>query len=259
MEVKKVTEEDESYAKTTVGNNSQSKAKSINVLGSTWNVENDEFHSQLGEIITLAKSLLFTKRSFLRVSSKIFDLLGILRPFTIVLKVAFESICVEGLDWDEELQNPSRKLWNSFLSDITQLERIRVPRCYFNTSTNPTNKQLHSFSDALKKAFAAVTYLQSTYPDGHVETRLVAAKTRVAPIETQAIPRLELLVAVISARLLNTITRIFLTTSKSNLCTGPILQRLSNGYIMINIGGSMCNNAFKRFGNSQRTMETLSR
>lgn len=206
--VKKVTEENESYAKTTVGNNLQSKAKSVNVLESTWNVETDEFHFQLSEIITLEKSLPLTKRTFLQVSSKIFDPLGILSPFTIVLKVAFQSFCVEGLDWDEELQNPYRKLWNSFLNDITQLERIRVPRCYFNTSTNPTNKQFHSFSDASKKTFAAVTYLRSTYPDGHVEiTRLVAAKTRVAPIKTQTIPRLELLGAVISARLSNSITR----------------------------------------------------
>ena len=207
VEGKKVTEEDESYAKTTVGKNLQSKAKSVNILGSTWNVETDEFHFQLSELITLAKSLPLTKRSFLRVSSKFFDPLGILSPFTILLKVAFQSICVEGLDWDEELQNPYRRLWNSFLSDITQLERLRVPRCYFNTSTNPTNKQFHSFSDASKKAFAAVTYLRSTYPDGQVETRLVAAKTRVAIIKTQTIPRLELLGAVISARLSSTITR----------------------------------------------------
>ena len=202
VEGKKVTKEDESYAKTTVGKNLQSKAKSVNVLGSTWNVETDEFHFQLSELITLAKSLTLTKRSFLRVSSA-----GVLSLFTILLKVAFQSICVEGLDWDKELQNPYRKLWNSFLSDITQLERLRVPRCYFNTSTNPTNKQFHSFSDASKKAFAAVTYLRSTYPDGHVETRLVASKTRVAPIKTQTIPRLELLGAVMSARLSSTITR----------------------------------------------------
>ena len=55
-----------------------------------------KFHFQLSEQITLAKSLALTKRSFLRVSSKIFDALGILSAFTIVLKVAFQSICVEG-------------------------------------------------------------------------------------------------------------------------------------------------------------------
>ena len=62
-------------------------------------------------------------------------------------------------------------------------------------------------SDMIHLRFCRLKILLSTYPDGHVETRLVAAKTRVAPIKSQTIPRLELLGAVISARLSNTITR----------------------------------------------------
>ena len=213
-----VTEEDESYTKTTVGNNSQPNEKSVKILGTTWNTETDEFQFELNELIKLVKSLPLIKRSFLKIFAKIFDPLGILSPFTIVLKCIFQSICVEGLDWDDEWQEPYREIWNSFLTDFLQLERIRVPRCYFNTSTQPTNTQFHSFSDASKKAYAAVTYLRSTYDDGHIETRLVAAKTCVAPIKTQTIPRLELLSAVISARLSKSIARC-LPFHKSIECT----------------------------------------
>jgi hypothetical protein len=58
-----ITQADESYTKTTVGNNSQSTAKSVKVLGTSWNTRNtktDEFQFELDELITFAKSLPLT-------------------------------------------------------------------------------------------------------------------------------------------------------------------------------------------------------
>ncbi|CAB3987967.1 Hypothetical predicted protein [Paramuricea clavata] len=55
-----ITEADESYTKTTVGNNSQSTAKSVKVLGTSWNTKTDEFQFELNELIALAKSLPLT-------------------------------------------------------------------------------------------------------------------------------------------------------------------------------------------------------
>jgi len=55
---------------------------------------------------------------------------------------------------------------------------------------------LHTLSDASIKAYGAIFYrcLQS-------ETAFVIAKSRVAPIKTQTLPRLELMAAVVAARL----------------------------------------------------------
>ena len=61
--------------------------------------------------------------------------------------------------------------------------------------------ELHCFSDASEKAYAAVVYLRSTYEDGRIEVNLVASKTRVAPLKKQSIPGLELLGATILLRL----------------------------------------------------------
>ena len=63
---------------------------------------------------------------------------------------------------------------------------------------------MHGFSDASEQAFTAA-YLRTIYSDGTVTSRLVAAKTRVAPLKKQLIPRLELLGALILARLSDTI------------------------------------------------------
>ncbi|KAL9963136.1 hypothetical protein ACROYT_G032311 [Oculina patagonica] len=123
------------------------------------------------------------------------------------MKCEFQSLCLEKFDWDVELQGNRQKLWKNFVSSLTQLNNVRVPRCYFNSSMSPTDIQIHAFSDASKKAYAAAVYLRSEYEDGHVEVKLLSSKTRVAPIKQQTIPRLELLGATISARLVSNLLK----------------------------------------------------
>ena len=51
------------------------------------------------------------------------------------------------------------------------------------------------------------TYLRTVYVYGGCDIQLVASKTRVMPVKKQSIPRLELLGAVILARLVNCIRK----------------------------------------------------
>ena len=60
--------------------------------------------------------------------------------------------------------------------------------------------ELHGFSDASSYAYAAVVYLRVEL-ESSVKSVLVALKTRVVLLSGQTIPRLELLGAVILARL----------------------------------------------------------
>ena len=61
--------------------------------------------------------------------------------------------------------------------------------------------------DASECAYAAVMYLRTVYVDGTVSISLIASKTRVSPVKKQSIPRLELLGALILARLADTILK----------------------------------------------------
>ena len=61
---------------------------------------------------------------------------------------------------------------------------------------------LHCFGDATHRGFAAAIYLVSQFQE-YCSSRLVAAKTRVVPLEKLTTPRLELLASLIAASLIN--------------------------------------------------------
>ena len=85
------------------------------------------------------------------------------------------------------------------------MSSVCISRCYFNNSSNIKSSELHCFSDASERAYAAVIYLRSIYEDGRVGVNLIASKTKVAPLKKQSIPRLELLGATILVCLAKTV------------------------------------------------------
>ena len=143
--------------------------------------------------------------------------MGLVTPFTINMKILFQSLCTTGVDWDDNLEGTALASWNSFIVDLQALNEIKVPRCYFrHTNDPPRSYQIHGFCDASDKAFAAVVYLRTEHKNGEVETNLIPSKTRVAPIKKQSTPRLELLGALILARLVDSILK-----SLTSLKTAP--------------------------------------
>ena len=198
-----VSEEEESYSKSTTGSlNSVSNVKHSKLLGVIWDSHSDRLLFDFHDVIEYANSLPSSKRSILKVTAKLFDLLGLLSPFIIRLKIMFRTLCIDKLDWDENLPNNLLEEWKSILVELGALTNLSVDRCYFNTESTRVKLQLHGFCDASLQAYAAVVYLRTIYTDGNVMVRILTSKTRVSPIKSQTIPRLELLAAVILARLI---------------------------------------------------------
>lgn len=63
------------------------------------------------------------------------------------------------------------------------------------------------FCDASERAYSAAAYLLLELNDGTKTTCLVASKPGVAPLKKMSLPRLELLGAVIGARLGNSLLK----------------------------------------------------
>ena len=84
-----------------------------------------------------------------------------------------------------------------------------MSRCYYDNQHTPILQQIHGFSDASQRAYAAIVYLRTLYSDGEVSMCLVASKSRVAPMKEQTIPRLKLLGATILAHLVDSVLPCF--------------------------------------------------
>ena len=195
-------EDNQSYAKATTGSPTQDdKTK---VLGVHWNTDTDEILFDVIEIVEYAKTLPVTKRSLLKFTAKIFDPLGALSPFVIKLKSLFQQMCIEKVDWDEELQGEFRLKYFNMISELQDLQRISLPRCYFKNK-KIVGVQLHGFSDASESAFASVIYIRVEYEDGEIDVKFVSSKARVSPIKSHSIPRLELMGALLVAKHMETV------------------------------------------------------
>ena len=90
-------------------------------------------------------------------------------------------------------------------NQLQLLSKRRLPRCYFRIGAQHTSVQLHGFSDASEKAYAAVVYIRSTYDHYPPLVTLVSAKTKVAPLKSLSIPRLELCGADLLSKLITNV------------------------------------------------------
>ena len=166
----------------------------IKVLGLLWHTPSDTI--SLASKITVDQHSI-TKRTILQNSSAIFDPLGLITPVTIQAKTLLQELWKTNVNWDEPLDESFQNKWRKITQEIKEAVDFLIPRQYFPKTTSQFNAQeLHVFADASLKAYGAVAYfLQSNV------TSLVMSKTRVSPLKSVSLPRLELMAAVLAVRL----------------------------------------------------------
>ncbi len=173
---------------------------SVKTLGIGWLPLSDMFYFTVPKFEAQER---LTKGSFLSQAAKLFDPLGWLSPAIVKPKIMFQSLWKEGIKWDETLSNELAEEWNSFRNKLKHLEEIRIER-WFGFTANGFYIELHGFCDASIKAHGAVVYVKTTDGHGNSRINLVIAKSRVAPVQTVMLPRLELCGGVLLANLIKT-------------------------------------------------------
>ena len=176
---------------------------SVRTLGVMWIAAEDvfTFDSQVNEEFEL------TKRNFLKKVATLFDPLGFLSPFVVRAKVLMQELWIHGLDWDEKLPTELSTKVMSWFEELILLPTIKVQRC-LQLKKQVRLMSLHAFIDASEHAYGAVVYQKSEYQDGSSSVCLVASKSKVAPLQSISIPRLELMGAVLGTRLAQTIATV---------------------------------------------------
>lgn len=87
----------------------------------------------------------------------------------------------------------------AYQSQLTDLNRISIPR-WMGQGSEISRIEIHGFSDASNVAYAAVVYLRIESLLQTVRISLLYAKTQVAPLKVQSVPRLELCAALLLMR-----------------------------------------------------------
>ena len=98
--------------------------------------------------------------------------------------------------WDDEIPQDVAKQYLDWLQEILALKELSIDRHF--VWQRGSNVQLHVFADASEMGLCVVAYLRFEI-DGKVSFEM--GKTRVAPIKTTTIPKLELEAALHASRI----------------------------------------------------------
>lgn len=200
--------DDTTYAKSTLGANQAVDSNQQKVLGVLWNTTRDSLYFNVEDIATLAKRVSKpTKRIVTSIIGKFYDPLGFLSPIVVKFKIFFKTLCERGGEWDQTLSGDILQEWQTMVESLQRSPTFSIPRFYLTgIEANSTSYCLHGFCDASFSAYAAVIYLVSR-TTSESSVRFVASKTRVSPRRELTIPRLELLSALLLARLIDSVTK----------------------------------------------------
>ena len=201
----KVEEEDMTYSRSVLGTPVIEDPCEQKILGTLWNFHNDNLVFDLTETASMARKVEPTKRNVNSTVSKFYDPLVVISPITIQFKILFQELCKEKRDWDDPLEGSCKSTWQRLVAQLQDVKPFTLPRCYYtDIEEEVVTSELHGFCDASARAYGAIVYLRIVTTHGNY-IRFVASKTRVAPLSNQTIPRLELLSAVVLARLMHSV------------------------------------------------------
>ncbi|XP_059054950.1 uncharacterized protein LOC131848996 [Achroia grisella] len=172
-------------------------------LGISWNLKTDKFEYNT---TTHDESVTVTKRRILSDMQKLYDPLGWIAPLLVKTKIFIQRLWIQRYSWDEEISQSLIDEWKIIKYDFKNVSDIHIDRWLHTYNKEKEAIEIHGFCDASMQAYAAVVYCRVVNSNGTVTTTLIAAQTRVAPLKTISLPRLELCGAVLLSRLLKQVT-----------------------------------------------------
>lgn len=198
MNIREWTSNNERFIKQVPYHKAMRGKAETKVLGLNWNLKNDTLKLKYKEN-TIVKENTPTKRDVLSTLARVYDPCGFVSPLVLSAKLIFQELCKRKLKWDDRIPEDLALAWSEALRQLNLIMSIELQRFVGIEKTN-TDLELHCFTDASTKAYAAVVYIVTK--NGRA---FLIGKSRVAPIKDQdnlKIPRLELLGVLIGSRLL---------------------------------------------------------
>ncbi|GFV26185.1 reverse transcriptase domain-containing protein [Trichonephila clavipes] len=182
-------------------------SQALKVIGIPWDVVHDYFTIDVKGLLQLDTSKPITKRIVLQSAGKIYDPVEFLSPYTIRLKCLLQELWLRKLSWDDKLPPDIHAVWLQWWLELPFLSELKIPRKILDSSGDSSEVHIHTFSDASQKAYGAAAFLRVKHKD-RVSVDLVTSKSRVAPLKRLSLPGLELIGALLAARLAKEVKKI---------------------------------------------------
>ena len=152
----------------------------------------------------------YTRRNFLKKISTLIDPLGMLTPFTIKSKLLIDKARSAGIDCDDKVPDPIEQHMKKWFQQLKILGHIKVDKSVWENEKHiETNISIHAYSDASEVAYGSTFHLAVQYQHGDASSKLVVAKTKLAPLAIVSILRLEFMVAVLGLHLTKTVPGVY--------------------------------------------------
>lgn len=171
-------------------------------LGLLWDSQSDTLRYS----VQLPPKQKVTKRSILSTISQIFDPLGLIGPVIVLAKLIMQQLWQLKIDWDDSVPTNIFLLWVKFQSNLSRINYINIDRRVI-FHNNYKSIQLHAFCDASESAYGCSVYIRTTDQCNNHNTMLLCAKSRVAPLKSISLPRLELCGALLLVQLVSKVLK----------------------------------------------------
>ena len=143
-----------------------------------------------------------TRRGILSTLNSVYDPLGFLAPVVLLGKQILQGMCRKNADWATPLPDHLMQRWQKRITDLHYLESFKIQRCVKPSHFGQVKDvELHHVSDASSTGYGQCTYLRLIDENDQVHCSLLMGKSRVAPLKPVTIPHLELVAALLSAKI----------------------------------------------------------
>ncbi|XP_066596279.1 uncharacterized protein [Prorops nasuta] len=159
----------------------------VKTLGVRWRPTEDHFYFT---VRSSDREPDFTMRGVMSAIARLFDPLGWLAPVIVKAKIILQDLWILKCDLDTPLPPELISRWEEYTSPLSGLKRLNIYRWLGTSST--IRGEIHGFSDASVRAYAAAIFLRVQREDGSFLVSLLIAKSKVSPVKTISVPKLEL-------------------------------------------------------------------
>ena len=150
-----------------------------------------------------------TRRGAMSALNGVFDPYGLGVPVTVKGKMYMRKLWTLP-SWDTLLDQIDLQQWCTFFIELLKLNLLEFPRSVKPKGANNSTKPiLVTFGDGSEEAFGCCIYIRWELFDGTYSSRLLASKSRVAPLKKTTVVRLELSAAQLAKRLRVTVEESF--------------------------------------------------